>query len=192
MCMHIRFVTFSFLVLTASRLGIHHRIAKCKVIQDCLGLHAVDSGFHGLDSSICQWTLDFGFQSIVGFRIPWAVLWIPEPGIPDSRSKIFPHSGFHRRTGADPSYVSGKLPTYSFPKPTFLGEGLVGSSPERYNDPQELCHDFLLLKLKHKKAHCNQRKPWNNGSVLFKINLLLNLNCKWMSLAFDCQDENGL
>ena len=65
-------------------------------------------------------------------------------------------------------------------------------NPDSLTSREQLCHDFLLLWLKHKKAHCNQRKPLNNGSVLFKINLLLNLNCKWMFLAFDGQDENGL
>ena len=97
MCTLIRFVTFLFLVLSASQLGIHYRIAQYKIVQDCLGLHAVDSGFHGLDSSICQWTLDFGFQSFVEFRIPLAVLWIPKPGIPDSSGKIFLYSWISKR-----------------------------------------------------------------------------------------------
>ena len=35
-----------------------------------------DSGW--LDSSLCQWNLDSGFQSTVWFRIPWAVFWIPK------------------------------------------------------------------------------------------------------------------
>ena len=34
------------------------------------GFHAVDSGFQALDSSLGQWNLDSGFQSLVGFRIP--------------------------------------------------------------------------------------------------------------------------
>ena len=34
------------------------------------GFHAVDSGFQVLDSSLCQWNLDSGFQCLVGFRIP--------------------------------------------------------------------------------------------------------------------------
>ena len=29
-------------------------------------------------------SLDSGFRSLVGFRIPWAVFWIPKPRIPDS------------------------------------------------------------------------------------------------------------
>ena len=32
-----------------------------------------DSGFQIVDSSLCQWNLDSGLQSLVGFRIPWAV-----------------------------------------------------------------------------------------------------------------------
>ena len=46
-----------------------------------------DSGFRVLDSSVCQWTFDFGLQPLLGFRIPWAVLWIPKPRIPDYTSK---------------------------------------------------------------------------------------------------------
>ena len=57
------------------------------------GIHAEDSGFQVLDSRICQWNLDFGFQSLVGFRIPWTVLRIPNPRIPDPISIIFPDSG---------------------------------------------------------------------------------------------------
>ena len=33
-------------------------------------------------------------KSLEGFRIPWAVFWIPNSRIPDSISKIFPDSGF--------------------------------------------------------------------------------------------------
>ena len=40
----------------------------------------------------CQWTLDSGFQSLVGVWILRAKLWIPKPGISDSTSKNFPDS----------------------------------------------------------------------------------------------------
>ena len=40
----------------------------------------------------CQWDVDFGFRSLPGFRIPWAVFRIPKPRIPDSTSKNFPNS----------------------------------------------------------------------------------------------------
>ena len=46
--------------------------------------HIVDFGFQTLDSSFCQWNLDSVFQSLVGFRIPWAVFRIPKPRISDS------------------------------------------------------------------------------------------------------------
>ena len=49
----------------------------------------LDSGFHTVDSSLCQWNLDSGFHSLVGFRIPGAVFWIPNSRIPHSTSKIF-------------------------------------------------------------------------------------------------------
>ena len=53
----------------------------------------LDSGFHDVDSSLCKWKLDPGFQSFVGFRISWAVFWIPKPKIADSTSKNFPDTG---------------------------------------------------------------------------------------------------
>ena len=53
----------------------------------------MDSGSQVLDSSLCQWNLDSEFQSLVEFRIPWAVFWIPKPRIPDSTSKNFTDSG---------------------------------------------------------------------------------------------------
>ena len=46
------------------------------------------SRFLVLDYSLCQWNLDSGFYSLVGFRIPWAVLLIPKPTIPDSTAII--------------------------------------------------------------------------------------------------------
>ena len=55
----------------------------------------MDSGFRVLDSGLIQWNLDSGFHSLVGFRIPWAVFWIPKPRILDSTSKIFPDFGFY-------------------------------------------------------------------------------------------------
>ena len=50
----------------------------------------LDSGFHTVDSSLCQWNLDSGFHLLVGFQIPEAVFWIPNSRIPHSTSKIFP------------------------------------------------------------------------------------------------------
>ena len=96
MCTLIRFVTFLQYLVLASQ-GPITGSPSVKFVQDCLGLHVVDSGFHGLDSSICQWTLDVGFQSFVVFQIPSAVQWVPKSGIPDSRGKIFPHFGFLRK-----------------------------------------------------------------------------------------------
>ena len=62
---------------------------KSKTVLDS-GLHAVRSGFQVLDSSLCQWNLDSGFQSLVGFQIP-------NSGISDSTSKIFPNAGLHEQ-----------------------------------------------------------------------------------------------
>ena len=48
----------------------------------------LDSGFQVLDSSLCQWNLDSGFQSLMEFGIPWAVFQIQKPKIPDFTYKI--------------------------------------------------------------------------------------------------------
>ena len=72
----------------------HHspHVRESRAVLDS-GIHAEDSGFQVLDSRICQWNLDSGFQSLVGFWIPWAVFRIPNPRILDSIMKIFRDSG---------------------------------------------------------------------------------------------------
>ena len=55
--------------------------------------HSEDSRFHLLDSRFCQWNLDSGFQSLVGFWIPWAIFQIPRSRIPDPTSINSPDSG---------------------------------------------------------------------------------------------------
>ena len=64
----------------------------------------MDSRFHEVDSSLCEWNLDSEFQSLVVFRIPLAVFPADSKPrildytakmcqIPDSTSKHFPDSG---------------------------------------------------------------------------------------------------
>ena len=62
----------------------------CKGIQDSLGFWIPRHGLRipGTRFIPCQWDLVFEFQSIIGFRITWAVFRIPEPRIPDSTSKF--------------------------------------------------------------------------------------------------------
>ena len=53
--------------------GIKVIFVPCKGIQVSLVFWIPPSWisrFQVLDSSLCQWNLDFGFQSLVGFRIP--------------------------------------------------------------------------------------------------------------------------
>ena len=51
------------LVCLAYRLGNRHVVKESKQVLDS-GFHAWDFGFQALDSSLCQWNLDFGFQSL--------------------------------------------------------------------------------------------------------------------------------
>ena len=65
-------------------------VAPSKGIQDYLGIWTEGTRVRIL----CQWNLD----SLEGFRIPWAVFWIPKHRILDSKahdstSKNFPDSG---------------------------------------------------------------------------------------------------
>ena len=46
-------------------------VREYKTVLDS-GFHAVDFGFQVLDSWLCHWSLDSGFQRLVGFRIPGA------------------------------------------------------------------------------------------------------------------------
>ena len=69
------------------------------LIHSKIGVWIPRRGFRTLDSRywipriFCQLTLDSGFQSPVGLRIPWAVFQIQKPRIPDSTSKNFSDSG---------------------------------------------------------------------------------------------------
>ena len=60
-------------------------------ILDCT-MWIPDSRFQLLDSSLIQWNLDSGFQSLVGFQIHWDAFWIPKHRILDSTSENFPDS----------------------------------------------------------------------------------------------------
>ena len=71
-------------------------VRESKTVLDS-GFHAVDFGFQLLDSSLCRWNLDSGFQSLVGFRIPWPEFQIPKRRIPDSPTQISPDSEPHKQ-----------------------------------------------------------------------------------------------
>ena len=65
-------------------------IRESKTVLDS-GFHAVDSRFQVLDSSLCQWNLDSGFQSLEEFRIPLAHF--PSFLIPRAKISCIPESG---------------------------------------------------------------------------------------------------
>ena len=55
------------------------------------------------------WNVDFGFRSLLGFWIPWAVFRIPKPRIPYSTSKNFPNSLTRSYTNWIFSWVSASI-----------------------------------------------------------------------------------
>ena len=67
------------------------QVAPCKEIQDTLGFWFPRYGYRILGAKfriLCQVNLDYGFQSLLGFRIFLAVFQIPKPRIADSTAKI--------------------------------------------------------------------------------------------------------
>ena len=79
--------------------NVNHSFAHVRESNTVLdsGFHAMDSGFQVLDFSLCKWNLNSRLQSLVGFRITWAVFRIPKPRITDSTSKNLTHSAFHEQ-----------------------------------------------------------------------------------------------
>ena len=67
-------------------------VRESKTVLDSR-FHVTDSGFQLLDCSLCQQNFYSSFQSLVGFRFPWAVFRIPKPRIPDSTRKNFSDYG---------------------------------------------------------------------------------------------------
>ena len=64
--------------------------APCKRIQN--SFHIIHCWFRMLCTGpwVCNWSLDSGFKSLIGFRIPWPVFLIPKRKILDSTGKKFP------------------------------------------------------------------------------------------------------
>ena len=60
------------------------KFVACKGIQDCFAFWIPRGGFRISGTGLrilCQWTLDSGFQSLVGFRISWAAFRISQARI---------------------------------------------------------------------------------------------------------------
>ena len=75
-------------------------VKPCKGIQKSWILDTMPSipDSRYWNSSLSQWNLDSGFQSLVGFRILWTVFRIPRPRISVfTLSKFFPDFGFHEQ-----------------------------------------------------------------------------------------------
>ena len=72
-------------------------IAPCKEIQDCVGLHAMNSEFQLLDSSLSQLNLDSVFQSLLDSGFLELYSRFQSPGFLSFHKQkfpVFPKSGF--------------------------------------------------------------------------------------------------
>ena len=82
-------------IYTFSEAELPHSPAGTRLAKTVLDswFQVLDTGFF---SSVIQRNLDSGFQSIVGFRIPWAVFRIPMPSFRFPQAKIswISESGF--------------------------------------------------------------------------------------------------
>ena len=74
----------------------HPILRGSKTVLDS-GFHTVDSGSQVIDSSLCQWNLDSGFQLLVGFRFLKLCSGFQSPGFQISQAKFSQDSGFYEQ-----------------------------------------------------------------------------------------------
>ena len=110
-------VSHSYTVAGAKIYHSSPNVRESRAVLDS-GFHAVDSRFHGVDSGLCQWNVDSGLQSLVRFRIPWAVFQIPQ-----LESNEFPDSVFHKQ----------KFPSFRNPDSIKWGDVAVSGVSHRFN-----------------------------------------------------------
>ena len=103
-----------------------------------------------MNSSVSQWNLDSGFQSLVWFRNPWAVFRIPKLRILDSgKISRIPKSGF--------PYIGRNRPFPSSHGPLFQSEGrcsafdmeiIFHSHANKTHFNKKGCAPSLILKVR--------------------------------------------
>ena len=111
----------------------------------------LDSRFQVLNSRLCQWNLDAGFQWLVGFRIPWAVFRILNPRTLHSTSQTFLPS---RIRIPFPDMTHLQFSSFTLPL-RYVLENFI------YNSPQECPYYFNW-------THCNAFTSiiWTNSYVV--------------------------
>ena len=85
-----------FKTLSISLVPGHPILRESKTVLDS-GFHTVDSGLQVIDSSLCQWNLDSGFQLLVGFRFFKLCSGFQSPGFQISPAKFSLDSGFYKQ-----------------------------------------------------------------------------------------------
>ena len=106
-----------------------------------------------MNSSVSQWNLDSGFQSLVWFRNPWAVFRIPKPRILDSGKNFqdseiwIPYIGRNRRNRPFPSFF-GPLFQSEGRCSTFDMEIIFHSHANKTDFHKKGCAPSLILKVR--------------------------------------------
>ena len=118
------------------------------------------------NSSLSQWNLDSGFQSLVGFRILWTVFRIPRPRISVfTLSKFLPDFGFHEQN----------FPHSGIRNPDFLTWGEMWQNRNSYFVDCRLSH---LRKKGFRRAYIKGK----TGSSAFPSTLIF---CECSAMRLD-------
>ena len=115
--------TCSFLCMHVRYYHPEKRSPHCKKGRNpSLGFWIQHCGFRipgTLFLIFCQWNLNFVFQLLAGFRIPWAGIRDSKATISDPTNKNFPYSGSHKQVSRISDPTSKNLPYCGSRKQTF-------------------------------------------------------------------------
>ena len=131
--------TCSFLYIHVRFYHPEKRSPHCKKGRNpSLGFWIQHCGFRIPDTwflIFCQWNLNFVFQLLAGFRIPWAGIRDSKATISDPTNKNFPHSGSHKQVSRIPDPTSKNFPYCGSRKQKFAIFRIPQAKISRIADP---------------------------------------------------------
>ena len=131
--------TCSFLYIHVRFYHPEKRSPHCKKGRNpSLGFWIQHCGFRIPDTwflIFCQWNLNFVFQLLAGFRIPWAGIRDSKATISDPTNKNFPYSGSHKQVSRIPDPTSKNFPYCGSRKQKFAIFRIPQAKISRIADP---------------------------------------------------------